>query len=183
MLAALAAHSGRQGAQRPRPVSGPPPAVRSGVGVVDVESFTCLATPGGKREHLPLIELLGNEKPLFFEASECWVDRTRARPPSSRTADLELGDHLIAVHGSLGQNAEQGVSYRPAVGPLRPTLARTASLTHGASSFLVVRVWRHPPTTPGPGYEEDSDISLSVKRQSGGVLARFDDWGRCFQTI
>ena len=90
-------------------ISGVPPAVRSGVGAVDVESLTCFATPGGEREHLLLIELLSREKPLFFHASECRVDRTWARPPPSRATGLKFGDQLIAVHGSLGENDEQNV--------------------------------------------------------------------------
>src|SRR2546430_13634587 len=147
-------------------ISGVPPAVRGRVGAVDVESFACFATPGGKREHLLLIELLTREKPLFFHASECRVDRTWARPPPSRTPGLKFGDQLIAVHGSLGEDDEQSVAYGPTPGPLRPELARTASLTHvSTTSFSAVQVWRHPRTTPEVDYEQDSDISLAVKRR------------------
>jgi hypothetical protein len=42
------------------------------------------------------------------------------------------------VHGSLGENDEQSVAYGPTPGPLRPALARTASLTH-VSTHLILR--------------------------------------------
>jgi hypothetical protein len=72
------------------------------------------------------------------------------------------------VHGSLGENDEQSVAYGPTPGPLRPALARTASLTHvSTTSFSVVRCDVHPRTTPDIDYEYDSDISLNVKRRHG----------------
>src|SRR5438132_10157834 len=145
-------------------VSAVPPAVRSGVGAVDVESLTCFATPGGEREHLLLIELLSREKPLFFHASECRVDRTWARPPPSRTTGLKFGDQLIAVHGSLGENDEQRLAHGPTPGPLRPPLAKTASLTHVSTTSFPLSGVASSKYEPDTDYEHDNDISFCVKR-------------------
>src|SRR5690606_184207 len=102
------------------------------------------ATLGGEREHLLLVDLLRREKALFHHAGEGRVDRAGARPPPSRTAGLELGDQLVAVHGALGEHDEHRVAHRPASGPWGPALTRTTSLTHVSIPRLRRRVRRLP---------------------------------------
>src|SRR4051794_10207335 len=82
----------------------------------------------GEREAALAVGVLAADQPLVLEQLEHRVDRTGARGPGALAPLLDLFDHLVAVHGAVGEQGEDGGANVPAARP------RPASTTASAKS-------------------------------------------------
>jgi hypothetical protein len=77
----------------------------------------------GEREPAAALALLTGDQALVLEQLEGRVDRPRARPPDAAGARLQLLDHLVAVHGPLGQQGQDRGPDVAAAAPPPPVAA------------------------------------------------------------
>ena len=90
----------------------------------------------GQAEDLLAAGLLGGDEALVGEQLEGGVDRARAGAPRAAAARGELLDDLVAVHGLLGEQAQDGRADVAAAGALAAGTAEAVRVAAHAERGL-----------------------------------------------
>src|SRR5262249_27964513 len=92
----------------------------------------------GEGEALSAAVLLAGDQALVLQELEGWVDRAGTRGPHPAGTGVDLPDHLVPVHGPLGEQGQDGrpdvvAPAAPAPAPPVVTVAVPAGRAEGGS--------------------------------------------------